>query len=80
MTQDLAIRVGRIERETVKAVEAVYERINLERVMADEAFAQAQADHAVLAQEHRMLREAYIANERAGLTFRGRLRWLILGR
>lgn len=37
-------------------------------------------DLSVLAQEHKMLREAYIANEQAGLTFWGRLRWLLRGR
>ena len=33
-----------------------------------------------LAQEHTMLREAYIAHERACLTFLGRVRWLFRGR
>lgn len=39
-------------------------------------------NHAVLQQEFRTLRDAYVARERAqdGLTLRGRLRWLLTGR
>lgn len=66
--------------EWAAELDANVTKARIELINVKEQVAEVRMELARVAQEHKMLREAYIATGQALLTFRGRLRWLLKGR